>query len=120
MSLRGYLATRLLVAISSLLLSFECFIAATIGILLLTAIAWSIRWFDGIGFDVRMRAISPQELRVLNCSPIKIPTLKTSIYCNFLSSFSCFTSVPPHHEIGNTIKEINDSLNRIYENREIF
>ncbi|PKU83682.1 Putative disease resistance protein RGA4 [Dendrobium catenatum] len=42
----------------------------------------------------------------------------SSVCCNFSSVFSCFTSVPLRHEIGNRIKDINKRLKEIYEDRE--
>nr|QDX18309.1 putative disease resistance protein RGA4 isoform X1 [Cymbidium sinense] len=50
------------------------------------------------------------------------PNSKTSPVCyNFPFVFySCFTSLPLRHEIGNRIKELNSRLNRIYENRKQF
>ncbi|XP_020686947.2 putative disease resistance protein RGA1 [Dendrobium catenatum] len=47
------------------------------------------------------------------------PKSKTSLVCcDFSSAFSCFTSVPLRHEIGNRIKDINARLNQIYEDRK--
>ncbi|KAH0469964.1 hypothetical protein IEQ34_001522 [Dendrobium chrysotoxum] len=42
----------------------------------------------------------------------------SSVRCDFSSAFSCFTSVPLRHEIGNRIKDINERLKQIYEDRE--
>ncbi|PKU73715.1 Putative disease resistance protein RGA4 [Dendrobium catenatum] len=42
----------------------------------------------------------------------------SSVRCDFSSVFSCFTSVPLRHEIGNKIKDINERLKEIYEDRE--
>ncbi|KAL0927246.1 hypothetical protein M5K25_001409 [Dendrobium thyrsiflorum] len=42
----------------------------------------------------------------------------SSVCCDFSSAFSCFTSVPLRHEIGNRIKNINGRLNQIYEDRK--
>ncbi|KAH0469395.1 hypothetical protein IEQ34_000953 [Dendrobium chrysotoxum] len=44
----------------------------------------------------------------------------SSVRCDFSSAFSCFTSVPLRHEIGNRIKDINERLKQIYEDRERF
>ncbi|PKU82951.1 putative disease resistance protein RGA3 [Dendrobium catenatum] len=44
----------------------------------------------------------------------------SSVCCDFSSAFSCFTSVPLRHEIGNRIEEINNRLNKIYEGRKHF
>ncbi|KAH0469383.1 hypothetical protein IEQ34_000941 [Dendrobium chrysotoxum] len=44
----------------------------------------------------------------------------SSVRCNFSYVFSCFTSVPLHHEIGNKIEEINNRFDTIYENRKYF
>ncbi|XP_028549169.1 putative disease resistance protein RGA1 [Dendrobium catenatum] len=47
------------------------------------------------------------------------PKSKTSLVCcDFSSAFSCFTSVPLRHDIGNRIKDINGRLNQIYEDRK--
>ncbi|XP_028549170.1 disease resistance protein RGA2-like [Dendrobium catenatum] len=43
----------------------------------------------------------------------------SSVCCDFSSAFlSCFTSVPFRHEIGNKIKDINERLEHIYEDRK--
>ncbi|XP_020697644.1 putative disease resistance protein RGA4 isoform X1 [Dendrobium catenatum] len=43
----------------------------------------------------------------------------SSVCCDFLSAFSsCFTSVLLRHEIGNKMKDINERLEHIYEDRE--
>ncbi|KAL0927245.1 hypothetical protein M5K25_001409 [Dendrobium thyrsiflorum] len=42
----------------------------------------------------------------------------SSVRCDFSFAFSCFTSVPLRHEIGNRIEEINNRLNQIYEDRK--
>ncbi|PKU83676.1 putative disease resistance protein RGA4 [Dendrobium catenatum] len=44
----------------------------------------------------------------------------SSVRCDFSSVLSCFTSVPLRHEIGNRIEEINNRLDKIYENRKQF
>ncbi|PKU73713.1 putative disease resistance protein RGA4 [Dendrobium catenatum] len=42
----------------------------------------------------------------------------SSVCCDFLSAFSsCFTSVLLRHEIGNKMKDINERLEHIYEDR---
>ncbi|PKU83670.1 Putative disease resistance protein RGA3 [Dendrobium catenatum] len=41
------------------------------------------------------------------------------VCCNFSSYFSCLTSLPLHHKIGNEIKKINKRLKRIYKGREV-
>ncbi|KAK8934315.1 putative disease resistance protein [Platanthera zijinensis] len=40
--------------------------------------------------------------------------------CGMSSPFPCFQSIPLRHAIGNRVKELNDRLGKIYENRKMF